>query len=325
MRGYRAVLARKVFNLAITLFAILSLNFFLFHILPGDPAKAILPRQALGDPDVEEQVRKFWGFDKPLGEQFVLYIQNLFSLDFGYSYALHDPVAQIMFAALPYTLILVGAGTILSIFVGLVLGRISAAHRGRPADLASLNFSLLFYAMPSFWLGLILVALLAVNPAFFPTSQARTPGAFYSGFLDEAADIAFHAVLPVTTFALGSIALYSMILRSSLIDVLTEDYIMTARAKGLTDRQVLKRHAMPNALLPVTTAMAINIGYIVGGAIQIETVFSWQGLGRLTWDALLKRDYPVLQGLFLLLTFAVILANFLSDILYSYLDPRVRR
>lgn len=325
MPGYRAILARRALNLAITVFAILSLNFFLFHILPGDPARVILPRQAFGDEAVMEAVRRFWGFDRPIGEQFLNYLQNLVTLDLGYSYSKRDFVGQLMVDALPYTLILVGVGTILSIALGMLLGKISAARRGRLADLTSLNFSLTFYAMPSFWLALILVAFLAVNPAFFPTSHASTPGATYANIWAEIADVAYHAVLPILTFALGSIALYSMILRSSLIDVLTEDYIVTARAKGLPERLVLKRHAMPNALLPVTTAMAINIGYIVGGAIQIETVFNWQGLGRLTWDAVLKRDYPLLQGIFLLLTLAVVIANFLSDILYTYLDPRVRR
>jgi peptide/nickel transport system permease protein len=220
--------------------------------------------------------------------------------------------------------LLIGVSTAASIVIGIMVGIYGAWRRGSAFDVGSLGISLILYSMPEFWLGIMLLILFASTLGIFPTRGVVTPGAELTGF-DYIADVANHMFLPALTLTLAYIGEFALVMRSSLLDVMGEDYMQTAKAKGLRDRLVRTRHAVPNALLPTVTLIALNIGFIIGGAITVETVFSWPGLGLLSYDALTAPDYPLLQGLFLLFSGAVIVANLIADILYGYLDPRVRR
>jgi peptide/nickel transport system permease protein len=222
------------------------------------------------------------------------------------------------------TAILLGAATVLIVVLGVGIGVIAAARRGSKLDSSSVVTALLFWSLPTFWTGMLLVFLLGVWLHAFPISGITTPGAVYTSTLDRWSDITSHIVLPTVTLALVDIGQFVLITRSSLIDVLTEDFILTAKAKGLSRRSVIWKHGVRNALLPVITASALYISLVVGGAIQVETVFSWPGMGRLVYDAVLRRDYPILESCFLIFAVAVILANLASDLMYQVLDPRVR-
>jgi peptide/nickel transport system permease protein len=225
--------------------------------------------------------------------------------------------------ALPNTLLLVGTATILSAIIGSWLGVIAAARRGRLADTGITQGSLILYSMPEFWLGMILIWLLAVTTGAFPTGLKTDPGQELSG-LGYVWNVTQHAVLPILTLTLGLLGQYVVIMRSALSDVLSEDFITTARAIGLPRSRVLRNHAVRNALLPVVTLASLNLGFVVSGAITIEALFSWPGLGQLTVDAINTKDLPMLQGIFLLTSAAVIAANLVADLLLTYLDPRIR-
>ncbi len=204
------------------------------------------------------------------------------------------------------------------------MGILAAWKRGTKLDVTTLTISLFTYSMPVFWFGMIMVAVFAVGLGWFPTGGMNAPGMMMAGGIEKLLDIGWHAVLPVLTMSILLVGEYALTMRNTMTDVLSEDYITTARAKGFREKYILRNHAMPNAMLPMVTIIAINLGFVVGGAVQIETVFSWPGLGNLMYDALAARDYPVLQGLFLLVTVCVVVANYIADISYSYIDPRVK-
>lgn len=325
----RRIVVRKTANAFATILIILVVNFVFFRIMPGDPA-VIFFRTSAGprpDPGLIEQQRQVFGIGQPLDVQIYKYIVNTFTGQWGYSFFRHDLVSDIILQKVGWTLLLVGISTVITLWLGIVVGAISAWRRGKTFDLASLGFGFFFYAIPTFWLGLILLILFSQGRGilfpFLPPARSTS----FPPPQDPIAygwDVAVHLFLPSLTLALVQLAGISIIMRNSLIDVLTEDYILTARAKGLTDRMVLKRHAMPNARLPMVTIIALNLGFVLGGAIQVESVFSYDGLGLLTLQAIEDRDYPLIQGLFLLITFSVVIANLLSDFVYAYLDPRVR-
>jgi peptide/nickel transport system permease protein len=211
-----------------------------------------------------------------------------------------------------------------AIILGVVIGTVSAAFRGKKIDVALLGFSLFIYAIPAFWLGIVLVSFFCVTLGVFPLNGMVTAGIDYTSTWMYIKDVAKHLVLPTFSMGLAICGGYTIIMRGSLLDVLTEDFITTARAKGFKRRDVVMKHALPNAMLPMVTVIAINIGFMIGGALQTETVFSWPGIGRLVYEALMARDYPILQGAFLIISFCVIIANFLADMIYGYLDPRIK-
>ncbi len=320
MRGY---LLRKFLQALVTIFIVILMNFFLFRIMPGDPIRVLIRNPKISA-DALERVREQFGLNESRLVQFWIYLRDLFSGDFGTSFNYRQPVIDIIIERIPATVLLIGTATILSIIIGVLLGVIFAWKRGTKLDVIGLSISLILYSMPTFWVAIIMVMIFAVYWKIFPLGGMGMPGAFYSSAWAELASQLRYMFLPTVTFALILIGEYVLIMRSSLLEVMREDYMLTARAKGVSKKNLLTRHAMPNAMLPVVTLIAINLGFIVGGAIQIETVFSWPGLGRLMYAALTNRDYPVLQGLFLLITIAVIGANFCADILYRYLDPRVK-
>jgi peptide/nickel transport system permease protein len=316
-------LGRKLLQLVLTLLAVATFNFLLFRVLPGDPLQ-LYARSGHLTPEAAAQLRRVFGLDKPVIEQFWIYLKDLFHGNLGFSLTYRRPVADIVLQRLANTVLLVGAATVLVVGLGIVLGVISASRRGSRVDSATVFGSLVLWSMPTFWVGLLLVFAFGVWWKLLPITGIATAGASYSTPLGAPLDVLRHLILPTLTLALVDIGQFVLITRSSLIDVLTEDFITTAKAKGMPRRRVVWRHGMRNAMLPVVTASVLYIGLVVGGAIQVETVFSWPGMGELTYDAVLRRDYPVLEACFLLFAVTVIVANFASDLLYLWLDPRVR-
>ncbi|MDD2294616.1 MAG: ABC transporter permease [Eubacteriales bacterium] len=316
-------IAKKLLYAAITIFFVLVFNYFLFRILPGD-ILSMLSRSGKTTPEMVANIREMYGLDLPWYQQFFVYLENLFTGDLGTSFIYKKPVAEVIGSRILPTVILLGVAEVLAIVVGIIFGIVSAWKRGKAIDTGLLSTSLLLYSMPTFWLGMMLILIFCVNLRLFPINGMVTPGRVFADTWAYINDVVRHMVLPMACMALVMIGEYAITMRSTMIDVLSEDYITTAKAKGFSNGYVLRRHAMPNAMLPMITLIAINLGLIVGGAIQIETVFSWPGLGNLMYGALVNRDYPLLQGVFLLTTVTVILANFLSDILYEVVDPRVK-
>jgi peptide/nickel transport system permease protein len=325
-RGYASYVGVKVLGSLGSLLFMLLVNFFLFRVLPGDPARS-LGRGHINTQAQLDAFNKTYGLDQPLPQQFWTFLKNTAHGDLGISIQYRVPVSQLIWERLWPTLLLVGISTLLSTLIGVYLGIRGAWNRGSVFDKISTGTSLTLYAMPEWWLGLILIAGLGVGfwwvPGIFPT------GGLHSATVDPSSlhgvlDTTKHLTLPVVTLALAYLAEYSLIMRSSLLDELGEDYLQTARAKGLRDVTVRNRHAVRNALLPTTTVIALNIGFVVSGAITVETVFSIPGLGLLSTEAIGVPDFPVLEGTFLVASAGVIAANLAANLIYGWLDPRVR-
>lgn len=324
--GYGRYAAGKVLGALGSLVFMLVVNFFLFRILPGDPART-LGRGRLSTPEQVEEFNATYGLDQPLLQQFFTFVKNTLQGDLGYSVLYHREVSEILSERLWPTLLLVGTSTVLAALVGVWLGIRAGWDRASRFDRLTTGGSLTLYSMPEWWLGLLLIAALAVGigplPGIFPTGGLHSPGVDPSS-LEGVLDTAWHLALPVLTLTLAYLADYALIMRGSLIDELRSDYLTTARAKGLRDARVRDKHAVPNALLPTTTVVALNFGFVVAGAITIETIFSIPGLGLLTTDALAVPDLWLLQGIFMLSSATVIAANLAANLLYGWLDPRVR-
>ena len=317
-RGY---LLRKVLHAVGTLLFVLAFNFVLFRAV-GDPVK-LLTRSSLHlDPQEQEALRKEFGIDDPLPQQFVNYLGDTARGEFGYSFISGRPVIETVGERIWPTILLVGTSTVLSTVIGVLIGIKGAWRRGSLFDTGSLLGSLTLYAMPEGWLGMILLILFAGMLGWFPAGGMRSTVEL-SG-LAQVTDILKHLFLPCATLTLGYLGEFAIIMRSSLLEVMGEDFILTARAKGVRDKDVRRRHAVPNALLPTLTLAFYSVGFILGGAVLIEEVFSWPGLGQLTYEAIDRNDYPVIQAIFLLSSATVILFNLFADILYGYLDPRVK-
>jgi len=328
----RTYLLRRLVYLVITLFAIIAFNFFLFRIMPGDPAAVLVPKTS--DEYLKDLIREKFHLNDDLLTQFYYYIVDTFRGDFGISTGVvkYADISAIIPNPLFNTVLLVGIGTIFAIWLGVALGRAAAWKRGKAADTVGMAFALTFYSMPTFLFALIILMIFAGEFNWFPTEDAygslpwdSTPPDYRDmNLFEKAASRGYHLVLPVFAFTIEMLAEYALIMRNSLTDVLTEDYIVTARAKGLSSRSILHDHAMKNAMLPVVTVAAISIGWVLGGDIMVEIVFSYNGAGLLTWDAVNARDYPLLQALFLIMAIVVLIANLFADIIYVYLDPRVK-
>jgi peptide/nickel transport system permease protein len=318
-------IARRITQAIVTIVMIVLLNFILFRAMPGSPER-VLARNPNVTPEALAQTRQRWGLDKPLfPDQFVAYVGATATGDFGFSFvARGHAVTEIIGERLGPTVLLFGLGELIAIVVGLAIGAYAGWRRGGPVDFVGNGVSLVLYSMPYFLLGMILLLLFSSTLHWFPSFGLLSAGTRYPSFVAQLVDSAAHLALPLATVSLGLIGQYSILMRSSVLDTLAEDYATTARAKGLPGGRILRHHLLPNALLPAVTLIAINLGYVVAGAITVEYVFNWPGLGRLTVDALLARDYPVLQGIFLLLGTSVVLANLVADLLYGVLDPRVR-
>lgn len=328
----RRFLARKALYLIVTLFAIVLTNFILFRIMPGDPVRAFIPKGI--SPEAADVIRARFHLDKDLLTQFFYYLGDLLTLDFGItsSYYAGTEVSSVLVPRLFNTLLLMSFGTAIAVVAGISLGRFIAWRRGSAIDSLGLTFALTFYTMPTFVLALALVIFFGGTLNLFPLKGPYGEIPFYKNppdysamtLIEKIVSRGYHLVLPVLAFSIQWMADFVLIMRNSLTDVLTEDYIVTARAKGLSDESVLRDHAMRNALLPVVTVIAITVGWVVGGEIMVELIFSYEGIGQLTYDAVYSRDYPLLQALFLLMSVGVLFANFIADMIYTHLDPRVK-
>ena len=304
-----------------TLVFVLVFDFFLFRAV-GNP-KADLARDPRLTRSAQEAIIHQRGLDQSLWVQFERYVVATLHGDLGTSFATQRPVGSMLMSALPDTLLLVGTATVLASLLGPWLGLAAGWRRGRARDTAITQTSVALYSMPEYWLGMLLVALLGVAWPVLPTGQFDTPGSGATGW-SHVWDVGRHAVLPAATLTLGLLAQYAVNMRSSVISVMGEDFITTARAIGLTPKRIRRRHIVRNAALPVVTVIGLNLGFVLGGVITIETLFSWPGLGKLTYDAIGAKDYPMLQGLFLVSSALVIAMNLLTDLVYGRLDPRIR-
>ena len=313
-------LARKVWHALATLLFVLTFNFFLFRILPGDPVGILARSERLTAADVA-LLREQYGLDQPIPQQYVTYLKNTAEGRLGESLRSGVQVTTLIGGRVWPTILLVGLGTIFSTIIGVYMGIRGAWTRGSTFDSVSLYGAMVFYAMPEGWLGMLLAIFFAGTLHWFPAAGYTSGDS--AGF-GRILDIANHLFLPCLTLTLGYVGSYSIVMRSSLIEVMNEDFVQTARAKGATERAVRRHHVVPNAILPTFTLIFLSFGFVIGGAIVVEAVFSWPGIGLLTFDAIRQLDYPVIQGVFLLSSTTVILANLITDVTYGYIDPRVR-
>lgn len=320
--GSLGYIGKKTLHAILTLWFVITFNFFLFRVMPSDPIQLLARSQHLSADDIAEQ-RANLGLDLPLRQQYVLYMKNVLTGNFGVSVRSGEPVIDKIQERVVPSVLLVGLGTLFSTVFGVLIGIKGAWRRGSTFDKSSLYGSLALYSMPEGWLGMILIMLLAGTVfAWFPSGGYRSAQDL-DGFT-YIVDVANHLFLPVLTLTLGYIGEYAIIMRASLLEMMGEDFVTTARAKGVPDRLVRKRHAVPNAFLPTFTLIFLSFGFLLGGAIVVEYVFSYPGLGSLAYEAVAELDYPTLEAFFLISSAAVILFNLVADITYGYLDPRIR-
>jgi peptide/nickel transport system permease protein len=318
-----AYFLRRVVHMLVVLWAIATILFFLFRLMPGDPTIAQL------DPTFTEEQRQHvmaqFGLDKPLSEQYIIYMWNLARGEFGLSFRQRQPVVGLVLAVLPNTMLLTLGALIVAYAFGAVFGAFLAWHRGSWFERISVPIVLTTRAAPEFWLGMLVLSVFAFGLNWFPSGGANIAGARYSSEWDRifSLDYLRHLVLPVLTLAIYLQGLPVLLMRSNMLEVMREEFVTMARMKGLPERTIILRHAARNALLPLVTAFALGFGQSVGGNVVIESVFSWPGLGRMLVDAVASSDYPLAQGAFLAIATVLVVMNFVADLLYSWLDPRV--
>lgn len=322
MSGPIALLLRRLAQVVPVVLAIATLNFCLLHLAPGDAADIIAAQSGGASAEFVAELRQSFGLDRPLYQQFLIYIGRLLILDLGFSNVQQRPVLALIADRVPATLLLMLSATAVALGVGLVLGIVSALrHRSWTDGLVSV-MALVVYATPQFWLGLMLIVLFSITLGILP-SGGMTTIATDMDATARAADIGRHLVLPTLTLGLFYTALYARVMRASMLEIYGSDFIKTARAKGVSERRVALRHAAANALLPVVTLAGVQVGHLLGGSILVETVYGWPGLGRLVFDALLQRDLSLLLGILFVSSVMVVVANLLVDLLYGLLDPRI--
>jgi len=312
-------LLKRALYMVLTLFLIISMNFVLFRLMPGDPIRLSIKGAKL-TPSMVSFLEKLYGFDKPMWKQFIIYIKNLLTFNLGYSFRYQSNVLDLLAEKMWNTIVLLTIATVLSIILGILLGLAAGWFRGGKIDASILTFGLFMWSMPVFWLALIFVmAFSRILPvAGMHDLLLRNPT-----ILQNVIDVGKHLLLPTLVLTLVMLGEYMLLTRNEIIGILTEDYIIAAKSKGLNNRQIILKHVLKNASLPLISAAALSFGFIIGGALQIEIVFSWPGIGRLFYQAALARDYGLLQGAFYFLAISVLIANFLADITYKYVDPRV--
>ncbi|AWV20939.1 Oligopeptide transport system permease protein oppB [Roseomonas mucosa] len=317
-----ALAGRRLLASLPTLLIILVGLFLLLQLAPGDTVDALMAQMGGGDPVQMEQLRQFYGLDAPVAVQLGRYLLRLLSFDLGFSAIYGQPVVQVIGERLPVTLLLMGSALCFSFAAGTALGVLAARRVNRWPDTLISTLGLVFYATPSFWFGLMGIVLFAVNLGWLPAGGFEEIGAGHAG-LARVADIAWHLVLPTATLALIFLATYLRIMRAAMLEVMTQDFIRTARAKGLGETGVVVRHALRNALLPMVTLVGLQAGTMLGGSVVVESVFALPGLGRLAYDAVVQRDLNMLLGIVFTSALLVIVVNFCVDLLYAKLDPRI--
>ena len=320
--GLKRFILRKVVAAALTIAVIICANFFIFRMAPGDPVRMMFRDPRVSAESLELMKQKF-GLDKPLSGQFVAYVKNLAQGDLGLSFSQRKPVLEVLWARIPYTLLLVVTALTIAIVLGVILGAVAGWLSGTKIDTFILTASVTMYSIPTFALGIILLLIFAYLLPIFPLGGITTPASGYEGF-ELVTDIGWHMFLPAFSIIIWYVGEYVILTRSSMIDAMGQEYITTAWAKGLKKYKILKNHALRNALLPVITISGVNLAFAAAGVIEAETVFAWPGVGRLTYDAVSQRDYPLLQGVFMLFAFAIVLANLAIDLIYGYIDPRIK-
>jgi peptide/nickel transport system permease protein len=318
----KSYLLKRIAYSVVLMFFALSLNFVIFRMAPGDPIQVVASGTRL-EPEMVERLIELWGLREPLHVQYIRYMRSTLTWDFGYSYYSLEPVSREIRERLPNTLLLMGTSLLFAALFGTLFGIYAAYKRGSLFDMTAVTVSLFSYALPTFWMGLILIYVMGYVFGLFPLAGtiSRPPP------LDpivKAFDVAWHLFLPGLTLFLFSYGSWLLMMRSTLLEALHEDYITTARAKGVPERGVLFRHAFRNAMLPLVTNVALTIPGILNGAILTETVFSWRGLGLYTWGAIQFNDYPVLQALFFIFALVTVVCNFIVDVVYGFIDPRIK-
>ena len=317
------LLVRRGGNGLALLLAVLVLNFTLIHIAPGDVADTIAGDMGGADAEVMAQIRRDYGLDLPFHEQLFAYVAKLTRLDLGYSFFFNRPVTELLLERLPATLLLVLSAQVLAIMLGTVLGIIAARHPNGMLSHGVTIFALLGFSAPVFWTGIMLIILFCSIFPIFPVA-GMVDVTVEGGWFVKALDVLYHLFLPMVTLASIFLALYSRLARASMLDVLGTDYVRTAQATGLSEFQVVYKHALRNALGPVVTLAGLQFSGIVSGAVLVETVFSWPGLGTLAFQSITARDAPMVLGILFFSSLVVIVANLLTDLVYSFIDPRIR-
>jgi len=297
--------------------------------MPGSPITYFANPHIITSPAALEALKQRFGLDKPVWVQFTLYLENLFSWppNFGLSYLFYPtPVFTVIMEYLPWTLFLVGVSTIITAIIGILIGVVTGSRPGSKLDTSVISVSMILWTMPFFWLGIILLWIFGLTFHLFPIAGAASRGFSASNPLgiSDIPDVLWHAFLPMMTLVIAAYAGYSLIMRNTMVNELSQDYILMARAKGLSERAVLLGHAARNAMLPMITLIGLNVGYVVSGALLVEIVFAYPGLGYLTYRAVLAHDFPLLQGLFFIVSVAVVTANYLADLTYAFFDPRIK-
>ncbi len=311
-------IVRRIVQMIPVIILVTIINFIIIHAAPGDPALALAGDHA--PLEYIAQLRSSYGLDQPILTQLWIYLSHLAQGDLGYSFAYRRPVIEVLFQRLGPTLVLMLVSQGLAIVVGTLLGAMAGRYRGSWIDSLTTGISLLLYCVPVFWTGLVLILVLAVRYRLLPTSGMYSLG---GGDMSKEWDLIRHMVLPVTALFLYSLPQYARLTRSTLQEVDREDYITTARAIGFPEGVVYFKHALRNALLPTVTVAGLSLSALFGGALLTETVFGWPGLGRLMYDAVINRDFPVLMGGFFFTSILVVVGSLLTDLLYTALDPRV--
>lgn len=317
------VLGRSLLQAVPTVIGVVLLSFFLLQAVPGDAADVIAAESGSATEASMAALRTHFGLDQPVLQQLGDYLRNLATLNLGVSPRYNLPVSDLIFSRLGNTVLLMGSALACALVAGIALGALMASVAGRWLDRALSLAALLLYSTPGFWLGLMAIILLSVKLGWLPPGGVSTIGSGATGPA-HALDVARHLVLPTLALASFYVAIFARLTRASMLEVNRQDFVRTAHAKGLTPRAVALRHVLRNALIPVTTVAGLNVGTLLGGAVVVETVFSWPGLGRLAYDSVMGRDYVVLLGILVLSSLLVIVANILVDLLQTVLDPRIR-
>ena len=320
--AFAAFLARRLLKAAGVVLGVVIVAFFVVRLAPGDPASVIAGQSGAADAQFMEQLRRQFGLDQPLPVQLWLYVKGVATLDFGVSHRVQRTVASLLVERLPATILLTGTAFAFALGAGVALGAIAARRVGTVADSVVTVLALTFYATPIFWVGLIFILVFAVWLGWLPALGMFTVGADLSG-LSAVVDVARHLLLPALTLGLFYMALYARLTRASMLEVASQDFVRTARAKGMREGPILRRHVLRNAILPVVGFAGVQAGQLVGGSILVETVFSWPGVGRLAFEALLARDYNLLLGVFIVTSAMAVAINLVTDIVVALVDPRI--
>ena len=322
LRQSLAYALRRLAQAVPTVLVIVALNFLLLQLAPGDAADVLAGEAGSATPEFMAQLRKTFGLDQPLAVQLLLYIKQIVSLDLGYSFRHGMPVVELIGSRLGPTLLLMVTVLLTAVGVGTLLGAFAARKLNRWQDNLISMLTVLAYATPVFWAGLMLIVVFSIKLGWFPTSGMQQVAAFHEGAA-KLRDIAHHLVLPALTLTMFYLAIYARLMRASVLEQFSMDYVVTARAKGLTESQIARRHVLRNAVLPVLTMAGVQVGGLLGGAVVVETVFAWPGLGLLAYESLFARDLNLLLGIFFACTCLVVVVNLVVDVAYSLLDPRI--